>query len=266
MTVPHLAGWQWALVALGAFLSGASKTGIPGIGIVSVALFALVWPTKESVGIVLLILIAADCVAIGSYPRRHARWDHLRRLFPWAAVGVGAGAFAMGRISDNDAKRLIGCVLLFLVALQIAQRVRAKKTAATGGEAPPAPASLAQPLWLVPLTGFVAGFTTMIANAAGPVMILYLLTLGLDKVTFVGTAAWFFFAVNLFKVPFNLRLGLINARSAVCAALLLPAAVAGGLAGRHVLRRLDQRVFEWSALVLTLLAGLKLALTGLLPF
>jgi uncharacterized membrane protein YfcA len=118
----------------------------------------------------------------------------------------------------------------------------------------------------VPLTGFVAGFTTMIANAAGPVIILYLLTLGLDKVTFVGTAAWFFFAVNLFKVPFNVRLGLINARSAISAALLLPAAVAGGLAGRHVLRRLDQRVFEWSALVLTLLAGLKLALTGLLPF
>lgn len=261
MHLPQLAGWQWALVAIAACLSGASKTGIPGIGIVSVALFALVWPTRESVGIVLLILIAADCVAITAYPRHNARWDQIKKLAPWTAAGVALGTIAMGRIADADVKRLIGAVLLFLTALQIAQRVR--KPASVDGAEPDAP--LEQPVWLVPLAGAVAGFTTMVANAAGPVMILYLLTLRLSKVAFVGTSAWFFFLVNLFKVPFSVHLKLINPDSLASAAALLPAAVAGGVAGKFVLKRLDQRFFEWSALVLTLLAGLKLLLTGLYP-
>lgn len=101
-----------------------------------------------------------------------------------------------------------------------------------------------------------AGFTTMVANAAGPVMILYLLAMRLPKLVFVGTAAWYFMALNLFKLPFSASLGLINPASLGVDLWLGPFAVLGALAGRPVVARLNQRVFEQVALALTFGAAL----------
>jgi uncharacterized membrane protein YfcA len=112
--------------------------------------------------------------------------------------------------------------------------------------------------WLVAATGLLAGFTTMIANAAGPLMVIYLLAMRLPKVVFVGTAAWFFLVVNLSKVPFSYGLGLITPTSLWTSARLIPFAVAGALSGRWVLSRMNQRVFESVALLLTLVAALRL--------
>ena len=95
----HLEMWQWALGALGAFLVGLSKTGLPGLGILNIAIFALAFPARESVGLVLLILICGDIVAVSSY-RRDASWPHLLRLFPWAAAGIVAGYVALANAWD----------------------------------------------------------------------------------------------------------------------------------------------------------------------
>ena len=192
----HLELWQWALGALGAFLVGLSKTGVPGLGILNVAIFASVFPARESVGLVLVILLCGDIVAVTTY-RRDASWPHLLRLFPWAAAGIVAGYFALGRVDDIQMRHLIGVILLGLVALQY---IRSRRPAAPDGEALPVRA------WLAPLAGIIAGFTTMVANAAGPVMVLYLLAMRLPKIVFVGTAAWYFFALNVFKLPFSAAL------------------------------------------------------------
>jgi uncharacterized membrane protein YfcA len=237
----HLALWQWALGALGAFLVGLSKTGIPGLGILNVAIFALVFPARDSVGLVLIILLCGDIVAISSY-RRDASWPHLVRLFPWAAAGVVLGYFALGRVDDSQMRHVIGGILLFLVVFQY---IRSRRPAPPDGEAPPL-----RP-WLAPITGITAGFTTMVANAAGPVMVLYLLSMRLPKIIFVGTAAWYFFTLNLFKVPFSASLGLINLSSIGVALWLGPFAVVGALIGRPVVVHLNQRLFELSALALT---------------
>src|SRR5262245_59559118 len=109
--------WQWVLGALAAFLIGLSKTGIPGLGILSVALFALIFPAREAVGLALVILICGDLVAITTY-RRDASWPHLLRLFPWAMAGVVIGYFALGRIDDLQMRRLIGFILASLVIFQ----------------------------------------------------------------------------------------------------------------------------------------------------
>src|SRR4051794_16573018 len=137
----HLELWQWALGALGAFLVGLSKTGIPGLGILNVAIFALVFPARESVGLVLVILICGDLVAVTTY-RRDASWPHLVRLFPWAAAGIVAGYFALGRVNDGQIRHLIGIILLCLVILQY---VRSRRVATPVGEAPPPPP------WLAPI-------------------------------------------------------------------------------------------------------------------
>jgi len=238
--------WQWALGALGAFLVGFSKTGIPGLGILSVAIFALVFPARESVGLVLVILICGDIVAISTY-RRDASWSHLLRLFPWAAAGVVLGYFALGRVDDIQMRHLIGVILLGLVVFQY---IRSRRPVDSDNEAQPA-----RP-WLAPVAGITAGFTTMVANAAGPVMVLYLLAMRLPKIVFVGTAAWYFFALNVFKVPFSASLGLINPSSLGVSLLLGPFAMAGALVGRPVVERLNQRLFELIALALTFVAAL----------
>lgn len=242
----HLELWQWALGAFGAFLVGISKTGIPGLGILSVAIFALVFPARESVGLVLVILICGDIVAVSSY-RRDASWPHLWRLFPWAAAGVVAGYFALGRVDDVQMRHLIGVILLSLVVFQY---IRSRRPAQYDSEAQPT-----RP-WLAPITGITAGFTTMVANAAGPVMVLYLLWMRLPKIVFVGTAAWYFLVLNLFKTPFSASLGLINAASLGVALLLGPFAIVGALVGRPVVERLNQRLFELLALALTFVAAL----------
>ena len=109
-------------------------------------------------------------------------------------------------------------------------------------------------------TGLLAGFTTMIANAAGPLMILYLLAMRLPKLQFLGTTAWFFLVVNAFKVPFSYNLGLISSASLLLSLRLVPVTVLGALGGRWLIRHINQQVFETLALVMTLVAAIRLLL------
>lgn len=238
--------WQWALGAAGAFLVGLSKTGVPGLGILNVAIFALAFPSRESVGLVLVILICADVVAVAAY-RRDASWQHLWRLFPWAAAGVVLGYLALGRVNEAQMRRLIGATLLALALFQLLRSLR-----------PAAPDAAPRPMGplIAPLTGVAGGFTTMVANAAGPVMMLYLLAMRLPKIVFVGTAAWYFFLLNLFKVPFSASLGLISPATLGVALPLGLAGMLGAYLGRPIVERLNQRTFELIALGLTLAAAL----------
>ena len=247
-----LTPWQWALAAVGAYLVGISKTGIAGLGVFSVALFASALPARESTGIVLVILIAADIVAVITY-RRQASWPHLLRLFPWAAVGIFLGFLVMGRIDSATTQKLIGAILVGITLVHFWRRTQTRVLVALEAEAKPHPL-------LAAVTGVSAGFATMVANAAGPIMIIYLLAMRLPKLIFMGTSAWYFFILNLFKVPFSYSLGLINADSLPISLALAPVAIAGALTGRVLIRHINQQVFEVLALVLTLIAGLRLLL------
>lgn len=245
--------WQWALMALAAFLSGVGKTGIAGLGILAVAMFASVLPARESVGTMLVLLLAGDVVAVWSY-RRDAEWRYLWRIFPWAGAGVLIGAFAMGQIDDLQIRRLIGAVLIGLIVLYMARQWLTRNVPKSDGEQP------AMAPWLVGATGILAGFTTMVANASGPVMILYLLALRLPKFVFMGTTAWFFLILNSFKVPFNIALDMITWNSLLTSVWLIPFSVVGALWGRWVLKVVDQQRFEQLALLLTLVATVRLML------
>lgn len=240
--------WQWAVAVTGALLIGLSKTGIPGIGIFSVALFALIIPPRESSGFVLPLLIAADVVAVRAY-RQHAQWDHLWGLFPWAILGVGIGYVTLGRIDNAQAARLIGAILLVMVAVHL---WRKKNSAAEE--------TIPQTLPFVAVMGVLGGFTTMIANAAGPIMILYLLAMRLPKYEFLGTGAFYFFLLNCFKVPFSAHLGLINAASLRLDLPLAFCAVGGALFGRKLLPHINEKLFETLALGFTILAAFRLLL------
>ena len=248
----HPTALEWTLGIIASVLIGISKTGVSGLGVLSVVLFALAFPSKVSVGIVLPVLICADVVAITSY-RRHAVWSHLFRLFPWTAVGVVLGYIAMGRINDHQVAHFIGVISIALVAMQLWRR----QVVATNPEKADA---VPHKWWFAAAMGILAGFTTMVANAAGPIMILYLLAAGLPKLEFMGTGAWFFFIVNCFKVPFQASLGGVSAHTLSLDLVLGPAAIIGAFIGRAILPKIKQVVFENLALTLTVAAGIKLLL------
>ncbi len=243
----HLALWQWLLLALGAFFTGLSKTGIAGLGVLPVGLFANALPPRASTGALLPVLLCADLFGVAFF-RKHASWPHLWRLFPWVLAGIVAGYFALGRVGDLEMKRLIAAILLAMVGLHCWRRRR-----------PDSPdARMPHTWWFAALTGILAGFTTMVANAAGPVMGLYLLAIGLPKLAFIGTGAWFFMLVNASKVPFSLKLRLITGDSLLLDAVLAIPMIPGALLGPVILRHINQRAFESMVLVFTVVAALRL--------
>jgi uncharacterized membrane protein YfcA len=244
----QLEPWQWALACTAAFIIGLSKTGIPGIGILPMAIFATIIPAKLSSGFALPILIAADMIAVAAY-RRHANWKHLWGLFPWAVLGICIGYGAMERIDNVQVSKLIGIILLVMVGIHLWRKKKVK----ADDEVP-------HNLPFVATTGVTGGFTTLVANAAGPVMTLYLLAMRLPKMEFLGTGAWYFFLLNWFKVPFMTNLGLINKNSLLANVPLLGCAIVGALFGKKLLPYINQQLFETLALVGTVLAAIKLLL------
>jgi uncharacterized membrane protein YfcA len=241
----------WVFAALGAFMVGVSKAGITGLSILSIALFNHVFPSsKQASGLVLPLLIFGDFVAVFSY-RKHTQWHYLWRLFPWTAAGVVLGYFALGRISDHSARIMIGWIIVSLAALSFWRRYAS------------APNEDAAPVfhWSVGAAiGVTAGFITLVANAAGPLMAIYLVAMRLPKMEYVGTAAVFFMLLNLFKVPFMVDLGLITVQSFSFNLALAPAVLLGALAGRWLLKRVNQGLFEQMVLLLSAIGGILLIL------
>jgi uncharacterized membrane protein YfcA len=236
---------DWTVLATAALLVGFAKTAIGGVGAIATALFATVLPAKQSTGALLPLLLAGDVVAVASY-RRHADWPILLRLFPSVAAGVVTGAVFVATVDDAVMRRTIGALLVLLVVLTLVQRRLKRTTFAVSGR----PATL--------FFGLLAGFTTMVANAGGPVMSLYLLAAGASMLSFLGTGAWFFFVVNLFKLPFSIGLGLIDFGSLALDVTLLPALLVGAVIGRLVISRLNQSVFETLVLVFTAASAVNL--------
>ena len=245
--------WQWARAALAAVLIGMSKTGFNGISLLSIVLMADLLPARQSTGVILPMLLFADCFAVRSF-RQHALWPEIRRVLPAAVLGVVTGAIIMqlfadpSRVSDAWFKRIIGGVVFGLTLLQYTRRERP-------GWFRHLPAGSRAFTWL---TGSFAGVTTMLANAAGPVISLYLLATGLPKMEFVGTSAWIFLLLNVCKIPFSYRLGLIRVDSLKLNLYLAPAVVAGVFAGRWLLKVVPQNWFEQLLLIFAVAASLKL--------
>ncbi|WP_448070624.1 sulfite exporter TauE/SafE family protein [Georgenia yuyongxinii] len=253
LTLPTLA---WVVLAVGAFLVGLGKTALPGVGTITVALFASVLPARESTGALLALLIVGDLFAVWSY-RSHADLAVLRRLIPTVLVGVLTGTAFLAVAADDVVRRVIGAILLALIAVTLLQRAIARRrrtwAAGTDGEGDRGPAARRRAE--AATYGVLGGFTTMVANAGGPVMSLYFLATRLPVLTFLGTAAWFFLAVNLAKVPFSVGLGLISAESLLLDLLLVPALLVGAFVGRRLARHIPQSLFDGAILLLTVVAA-----------
>ncbi len=240
--IPRLAAWQWTVGLVCAFFVGVAKTGVPGLGILVVPLMVLaVGDVRQSAGWLLPVLCTADLFAV--YYWRHNR--AARRMFslaPWVVAGMALGAAALG-LSERMLRPVVGVIVLVMLALHVRRRLRSHHVEVPVHGAP---------------YGLAAGFATTVANAAGPVMNLYLLSKRLGKEDFVAMGAWFFFVINLTKVPIYLWHGLISVRSLSFDLLMVPAVLAGALAGRWLVFRLPQKLFEALVIALTAVSTLLL--------
>jgi uncharacterized protein len=250
--MPQLNGVGWFVVALCAVLTGASKTGIPGLGILVVPLMAMVLPARDSTGVLLGILILGDLFAV-IYHRYNARWVHILRLLPPTLVGIVAGYLCLRIVTNEQLTPVIGAIVLILLG------VNYWRTSVRGPDAP-----VPTQRWFALVMGFIAGATTMMANAAGPVMVIYLLAMQLPKVAFAGTSAWFFFIVNWSKVPFSANLKLITPEYIRLDLTMLPAIAAGALIGILFLKRIPQKSFNAVVQILAAIAALRLLLAPFL--
>ncbi|MDK2959718.1 MAG: uncharacterized protein PWP47_1762 [Synergistaceae bacterium] len=244
--------WAWIIVLTSGAGVGIAKTAVPGSGILVVVLMAMALPSRMSVGVLLPMLIFGDIFAVGKY-WKHTDRRQLFTLLPFAFLGLGAGYLILRHVTNEQLKPIIGAVVLLMLGVHQISRIVKNKRIASGKSLP----SRTSP-FLTVLFGFFAGMGTGMANSSGPVMSLYLLIVGLPKLPFIATTAWFFFTMNLLKVPLFINLGLINVQSLKVNLLALPSIAAGAILGYWVVRRISQERFNQIVLALAFVAALRL--------
>ncbi|MCC7010138.1 MAG: sulfite exporter TauE/SafE family protein [Acidobacteria bacterium] len=244
--MPDFSASQWALATLAAVGVGISKSGFPGVLLLHVIVFALLFGARASTGVVLPMLIVGDLLAIGRF-HRHVRWEYLWRTMPPALAGIGAGVFLINWLSEASYAPVLGWIILALTIMHVLRL----QSPAIADRMPTGRVYA----WSL---GILAGITTMLANAGGPVMTLYLLAMGLSKMEFTGTIAWFFFVINVIKVPLSAGLGLIDVHTLLFNLVLVPAIVVGSVIGRWLLHRVSQGVFDGLLLTFAAIAALRL--------
>jgi uncharacterized protein len=230
------------LLFVAAFFIGMAKTGVHGSSMFAVPLLAIIFGGKMSAGLMLPMLIMADLFAV-TYYHRHANWNYLIKLFPSAAVGVLIGTW-LGNVIDDEVFRSVMSVIIFISLGIMLWMEKANKE------------SIPDYLWFAILMGTLGGITTMIGNLAGSVMALYLLSMRLPKNEYIGTSAWFFLAINLFKVPFHVwSWQSISIDSFLLNLLCLPAIAFGAWVGILVVKRIAERYYRWLVISMTAVAA-----------
>ena len=235
------------MILVGAFFTGMGKAGLRGVDMLAVMLMALVFGGKASTGIVLPLLCLVDIASVAYY-RRHARWDLFWKLVPWMVVGVILGVWLGKDMNEAIFRRVMAVIIMVTIAIVVwmeygkTHHVTNNRYFAAG-------------------TGLAAGFTTMIGNMAGAFSNLYFLAMRVVKNDFIGTGAWVFLSVNLFKLPFQVFYWKnIDLHSLSVDAALVPAGVVGFLLGIRVVRNIHDDNYRKVVMVLTLIGCVAMLL------
>lgn len=230
---------NWLLILAAAFIIGLSKAGLKGIDMMNVTIMALVFGGKASTGIVLPLLCVADMMAV-KYYHRHAQWPHFWKLLPWMMLGILMGVFAGKDLNEAVFRKIMAIIIMATVIIMIALEFRKTDMVPSNK-------------LFVAGTGVVAGFTTMLGNLAGAFSNIYFLAMRMPKNDFIGTAAWVFLVINLFKLPFQvLYWKNINAATLQTDLLLLPALAAGFWAGLKIVSKIKDDSYRKVVILLTL--------------
>lgn len=235
--------FQWVLILLAAFIIGLAKAGLKGIEMMNVTIMAIVFGSKASTGLVLPLLCFADIMAVFYY-KRHVQWPRFWKLIPWMMVGILLGVYVGKDLNEALFRKLMAIIIIITVVIMIVMEYR-KAT------------SIPDNKLFVISTGLAAGFTTMLGNLAGAFANIYFLAMRMTKNDFIGTAAWLFLVINLFKLPFQV----IYWKNITGATLqtdlwLIPALIAGFFAGLKIVAHIKDDSYRKVVIVLTFLGAM----------
>ena len=234
-------------IAVALFI-GMSKTGVHGVGMVAVPLLAIVFGGQKSSGVMLPILCLADVIGVWYY-HRHASWVHLKKLLPWTVVGTIIGTYVGGVIDDDTFKIVMAIIILFSVVIMVWLERGNRE-------------NVPDYYWFAVITGVAGGFTSMIGNLAGSVMAIYLLSMRLPKNSFIGTAAWFFLIMNLFKLPFHIfAWKTVDLNTFLLDLSALPVIALGAFVGIQIVRRMNEKTYRWFIISMTIVAATSMLLS-----
>lgn len=234
---------NWILIAMAAFIIGIAKSGIKGIEMVNITIMAIVFGGKASTGVVLPLLCLADVMAV-KYYHRHAQWSHFWKLLPWLAIGILVGVFVGKDLNEAVFRKIMAIIILVTVALLVLIEV-SKNLKIPDNK-----------LFAISM-GLIAGFTTMLGNLGGAFSNIYFLATQMVKNDFIGTAAWIFLVINFFKLPFQVMYWHnISLASLKIDLLLLPALIAGFLAGIAIVAKIQDKSYRKIVFVLTVLGAI----------
>ncbi len=244
--VPYLS-LTFTIALVVALLLGMAKSGIKGLAVLIVTGLALVYGAKESTGILMPLLICGDILAVVYY-KSHVKWVYLIKLLPWMVLGVLVGVVLGKDLPEDIFKSGMAIIILISVIMMYYwERNKNRKV--------PNHWSFAA------LMGIMAGFTTMVGNLAGAFSNIYFLAIRLPKNEFIGTSAWLFFIINLFKVPFHVwSWGTINLTSVQISLSLIPGVVIGFGLGVFMVKKINNDKYRQLILLLTGLGGLTILL------
>ena len=245
---PDMTAFQLAILAVSALLVGVNKSGIPGLGMLPVILLAVAFELNPgfATGVMLLMICAGDIFAV-SYYRKNADWKIVLRLLPYTMLGLALGFVTLRFLHRPEHLRMmIGWIILLLAAVHLV-RVAFFKHAAVPSH------------WAFSaVVGLTAGFTTQVANAAGPVMALYLLSMKLPKDRYVGTCAWYFMIMNWTKLPVFCFEGRVTLGALRAVLPVLPLILAGAVLGVLFVRKAPQRFFEIVIEIIVIVSAVRL--------
>ena len=269
-----------------ALLIGMAKTGIQGVVMMSVPLMAVAFGAKESTGVILPMLCMADVIAVVYY-KRDVDLKCVLRLLPSAVAGLFVAVAVDSFIPERQFKHLMAfCIFIGLATMVLPEirkfwrkrkacfgcRGRGNGSAAGGGSVAAVPREAvrksesvgkeARPAfmdkwWYSVFFGVMGGFTTMIGNAAGGVMSVYLLSMRFDKLAFVGTNAWFFLIINYSKLPLQIfAWDNISAKTLLVDLTALPFIFFGAFVGIWLVKRIPERWYRLLIMAMTFVSTL----------
>ncbi len=234
---------QWSLMAVCGILIGMSKVGVPGVSLVAIPILAFIFGGKQSTGVLLPILIMADMFGVGYY-RRHAQWSYLFKIFPWAFIGIGLALWVGEMINDDQFKEIIAILIFVCLGLML-WNDRKKENQ-----------MLPDSQWFAASMGILGGFATMIGNAAGPIFAIYLLAMHMPKNNFIGTKAWFFLVINLFKFPLHIFVWkTISWHTLSLNLLTLPSIALGAFLGIKLVKGLSEKTYRAFIFIVTAISA-----------
>lgn len=253
---------QWICVGIAALLVGISKTGVPGMGIMVVPILAIGFGGRLGAGVMLPMLIVGDIFAVCWYGK-HIQWDKLTKLFAWVGLGILIGTYFMwvtGKApkgAKNYADITIGILVLVMIALHLLRKYFGEKITPKSGVGRA-------------VTGVAAGFSTLVSNAAGPIMQVYMASHKLSKKDFMGTNAVYFLIVNVSKFPIYVVLSrliprepIVTVQSLSLNLMIAPVIIGGVYLGKWIFPRISQKAFESAVLILSAAGAIQLLVSAI---